>query len=240
MSMAVGANAITDVSNRNTHRRVFMWLLCADLALIAAHLVAMLWPDLLTDPRWSVEYDGGFGEDFQYLKWALLSLTFAVVAWKQRAIGFLAWSLLFGYLLLDDRLQLHERGGVYFAARLDLSWVPYLRPRDVGELISVALVGAALMLPIAAFWRFGSAAVRRTTEDMAVLMLMLVAFGVGVDALHSALLHAPALADWLGLIEDGGEMIVASLMAAYAVALGRQAPRPAYANAVRSRRPRSR
>ena len=213
------------------HRAVLLPLLGIDLALIAAHVATSAVPG---DP-WSVESDRGIAESFQYLKWMLLGLAFAAAAWNQRAVGYLAWSLLFACLLVDDRYQLHERAGGYFAARVELPWLRYLRPQDVGELLGTAAVATSLLVPIAAAWRWGNAALRRTTYDMLVLLALLAVFGVVIDALHSAVLHLPTLSALLGTLEDGGEMMVASLMVAYAVALWRQARRPGYADGITAR-----
>lgn len=233
--MTHGLPIPAEPANPRLHRQVLLGLLAVDLALIAAHLLALAWPARLPPARWSVEADGGVAESFQYLKWALLSLAFAAAAWKQRSVGYLPWALLFAYLLLDDTLQLHERAGGAFAGRVDMPWLHHLRPRDIGELLATCAVAAVLLPPIAAAWRFGGAAVRRASLDMLMLLALLAAFGVVLDAVHSALLQRPALAALLGTLEDGGEMLVASLMLAYGLALWRQAPRPGYADMVSRR-----
>lgn len=222
------------------HRAALLPLLAIDLLLIGMHLASMAWPALFDPSQWSVEADRGVAEWFQYLKWALLGLCFAGMALRQCNAAYLAWTVVFGYLLADDWLQLHERAGRAIARHIDLTWLPYLRPRDGGELIASAAVGGALVLLLAIAWRLGGARMRRVTLDMAVLLAALAAFGVGIDALHSAVLHLPALSSTLGTVEDGGEMLVASLMLAYAVAVWCGGDPPRYADALRSRLARRR
>lgn len=53
---------------------------------------------------------------------------------------------------------------------------------------------------------------------MVVAIVVLGFFGVGVDLLHQAL-HATSLEFLLELLEDGGELLVVSFIAAWAFAL---------------------
>ena len=65
----------------------------------------------------------------------------------------LAWSGFFGFLMLDDALQLHERIGLWLGRRLGLPAVGGLRPDDFGEILVAGTVGASLLLVLVLAWR---------------------------------------------------------------------------------------
>lgn len=82
------------------------------------------------------------------------------------------------------------------------------------------LVGALIGLPYA----FGRPEGRIFTHRLLLLILALGAFGVGMDMLHSLLRGGPGHR-LTGLVEDGGEMAVISLMAAFVFACAGQTAR---------------
>jgi len=85
-----------------------------------------------------------------------------------------------------------------------------LRPRDWGELLVTAAVGLVLLTPVATGYVRGNAEAKRHTLVMAMLLALLVFFGVFIDMVHIWLGSDP----W-GLLEDGGEMIAVSLVLYY-------------------------
>lgn len=192
--------------------RLLLWLLLStDAVFVLLHLWAAV-----ERPGWvlfSIAADNGYGEVFQYLKffWAALLL-----GWLTPRLGWgcAAWALLFAWLLADDLLALHESLGGRLAEAWDLPAPVGLRAKDLGELLISAAAGAVLLPPIALAWDRGAPAARRLGRDLVVLLLLLVCFGVGLDLLNSALQAEGWLRVALGTLEDGGEMLVASLMLA--------------------------
>jgi hypothetical protein len=93
-----------------------------------------------------------------------------------------------------------------------------LRPDDIGELIFAAAFGGVTVLLIGfGYWR-GDSHARNVSRDMAILVVALGALGVGVDIAHViTYFKAPLLAQFLLILEDGGEMLVVSVMVAYSV-----------------------
>lgn len=120
-----------------------------------------------------------------------------------------------GSLLLDDSLQLHERLGSMVASRMGYAPAFHLRAQDFGELTVVGSVGLLFAGLLALTWWRGDREFRRVSRDLALLVGVVVLFGVGVDMLHS-MAGSPALTAALALVEDGGEMVSMSFVCWYA------------------------
>jgi hypothetical protein len=194
---------------------LLLWLLlAADGLFIAVHVWAA---EARPGHRLlSIEADNGYPELFQYLKFFWLALLMALLAWRTRAFGCLSWSALFLYLLLDDLLRLHEDGGAALAEAWELPALLGLRPKDLGELAVTGGAALVLLPAIALAWRSGGPVLRNLLRRLAWLLALLVLVGVGLDLLASAWHPTGWARLLLGLLEDGGEMVVASLMLAVA------------------------
>lgn len=162
-----------------------------------------------------VSIDNGIAEHWQYLKWGGLALALAYYAASQRAAIYVVWSLLFVYLLVDDSQQIHETYGVVIADALGLRPAFGLRAQDFGELIVTALAAVPLFGAITLIYLFAARREDRVfTHTMVALFVALAFFGVGIDMLD-IMVPWRWLALTLNIVEDGGEMIVATIMAAY-------------------------
>lgn len=185
-------------------------LLAADILLIVVHIL-FLTTSFVHDNNYSILAERGFGETFQYLKafWLVLLFGWIVLATREKA--YLVWAAVFGYLGLDDLMEIHEEVGNDLAIRYEFTEFLGQRPRDLGEMIIFGVAGAVLLLFLAvAYWR-GSETFRRRSKTLVGLSALLIFFGVGVDAVHIIFLET-AGDDPLGVIEDGGEMIVLSIV----------------------------
>jgi hypothetical protein len=210
-------------------RRLLAMLLLTDAILIVIHF------GLLTRgpgssavlhvvrDDWLIGTDRSFPELFQYTKWAGISGLLVLCAWRNKASAFAWMAVIFVILLLDDSLMLHERGGGVLARYLDLRPALGLRPQDRGELIVWSGLGAiAVSCAVIAHTtlRPGETVV---AQRLAVTLAGLVAVGVGVDMLHSMVIENLSAGSGrnmvhrvMELVEDGGEMALASLAVAYA------------------------
>ena len=94
---------------------------------------------------WITE-DWSYGEIFQYIKelWIVIILGFGY--WKRQNILFLAWALLFGYLLLDDSLSIHETMGSKLSVFFQFPDMFSLRAVDFGETLVSATVGIVFLI----------------------------------------------------------------------------------------------
>ena len=164
-----------------------------------------------------VSVDNGIAEHFQFLKWGLLALLLGYLAFVKRAPIYAAWAVLFLYLLVDDSQQIHETYGIKIADALGLKPAFGLRARDFGELAVTAIAAVPLFSLISLTYLFGARTPDRIfTHTMVVLLIWLAFFGVGVDMLDQTV-PWPWLALTLNIVEDGGEMIVGTVMVAYAI-----------------------
>lgn len=162
-----------------------------------------------------VSIDNGIAEHWQYIKWAGLALALAYCAASQRAATYVVWALLFVYLLVDDSQQIHETYGVVIADTLGLRPAFGLRAQDFGELIVTALAAMPLFGAISLVYLFAARTEDRVfTHTMVALFVALAFFGVGIDMLD-IMVPWRWLALTLNIVEDGGEMIVATIMVAY-------------------------
>jgi len=137
---------------------------------------------------------------------------------RTRAVVYVGWAIVFAFLLLDDAFQIHERFGKWLSQEYSLPVAFGLRPDDIGELLFAAAIGVVTMLLIGVGFWWGDVDARLVSRDMALLVILLAGLGVGMDLLHViAYFKAPLLAQFLLIVEDGGEMLVVSAMVAYMV-----------------------
>jgi len=188
-------------------------LVVGDVAFIALHVLKHktgLGGELLL-----LDQDRGHSEFYQYMKlfWICILTTYASFTFASKR--YVAWTLLFAYLLLDDALQIHERGGRLIAAHLPFEPRFGLSMRAYGELAVTTVAGAALVCPLVWAYRSGSPIFRRISQDIALLVSILVLVGVVVDTAHSAVKPGGSLDLVLTVIEDGGEMVSVSLILWY-------------------------
>lgn len=190
-------------------------LICGDLAFVVLHYLNGLTP-VFDNPLLSLERDRGFPEMYQYMKFFWIIIILIFVSFRYAAVHYASWALVFAYLLLDDSLEIHETVGRYVAANTSLVPALGLRIEDYGELAVTAAVGIVLFLPLVwAYWK-GSRIFRKVSHDFALLILLLVFFGVVVDMARIVFTTGWRGTFILGVTEEGGEMMSVSVMLAYA------------------------
>lgn len=199
---------------RETNRAtvVLLVFLAIDAVFLAIHIWLSLNDALGT--TWNVKRDNSIPEMWQYAKWVLLIGFCAMVFHRDRSGPYFVWILLFGYFLVDDSLRIHEQMGNQFVALLDLVPALGLRGVDFGELATTAIAAVILFgLMLLAYRRTDNENARRFTRRMAGLVVAIAFFGVGVD-MADIIVSQPTLKWALGILEDSGEMAVASIMVA--------------------------
>jgi hypothetical protein len=184
-------------------------LLAADLVYIAVHLA------YTPRPGWNLydlSQDRSYAESYQYLKWYWIVLMLAATAISRRSPLHASWMLLFLYLAIDDSFQIHEGVGEHLGKVLGLQPPWGMRPQDLGELLVSGSAAAFLLAPIAFFHRAAAARDRLFSQDLVVMLLTLAFFGIFVDMVH-VIADGGGSGQILDLVEDGGEMIVSSVIA---------------------------
>lgn len=193
---------------------LLLLLLSTDYVFIVLHIINRINP-FEESNLFRVDYDGSYPEIFQYLKffWMIVLLASVLIATKSK--GYLSWVFIFLYFLLDDALQIHEQMGLVLADAFAINPPLALRGRDVGELAVFAFFGAVLIPLVVWAYLRGSRAFRDATKDLMILLAAFVFFVVFLDVVHAAVDLGSFFNRALALVEDGGEMLVASLMLWY-------------------------
>ncbi len=212
------------------------FLLSLDLLFIALHILLIV---LFTEDlsafynRFTVDRERGFAELYQYLKFSLIAGLLFYLFRKQRAWTYALWASIFTLALLDDALGLHERGGRFLVSRFDIPHALGLRGQDFGELITWSALGVAVLLALWISYRRATPKLRHLSRRLAWRFALLGVFGLGLDVVHSLFRASPvALQEGFAVLEDGGEMVVASLIAAFVwrLAAERQGRRGEYSD----------
>lgn len=226
-------SAASDLSAtyRSSHQtqKIIWTIFAANLLFILTHVSTVLLANTVPEASWlandalRLDRDRSVGEFFNYLQ-ALVTVALLGRAFVTSRQGvYLAWALVFWFILLDDAMLVHERVGRALADGLDFPALAGLRPQDVGELL-VWGVAAALSLPLLV-WGFRSST-REAAGYGAVLTLIfgaLVFFALGMDMVHILAGHWSRLADAaIAIVEDGGEMLALALACSYALLLDRR------------------
>lgn len=206
---------------------ILIVLLAIDLVFIAVSIAFDL--GYVQDKRLAIYTDRGFAEFFQYGKFLWIALAFFIMLILQRQLIYGVGSFLFAFLLLDDSQEIHENVAGWIVRSLGKYHgnMPFLglRNQDLGELLFAAALGTTVIgLGILAY-RKGSPAARRVCIHLLVAILALAFVGVFIDMI-AIMVEEQFL--WLDIVmvtlEDGGEMVVVSVIAWYGYRLFRAKP----------------
>jgi hypothetical protein len=194
---------------------ILIALLVLDACLIAGHILHEVWgrgPFSLT--RFSLTYEGGFASLFGGAKMLAAAGMMWVLARRSLAPIDLAWAFALVTIALDDLLELHEGFGRVIADSFALSSPLGGDPVALAELIVWALIGSVVFaVLIVAHTRSGQEPRNRSLRISGIVGL-LVFFAIGVDGFNSFVVGGRPNAV-SSLIEDGGELVVMSLVLAY-------------------------
>ncbi len=204
---------LLEIKEKNFKLLILLFL--TDLIFILIHmahqldLFGMLSKDLL-----SLSVDKSYAEVYQYIKeyWIILLLVFIGI--KKKSKLYFMWALLFFYFLLDDSLQIHEILGQYSAIQFNIQDKLSLRAEDFGELVVSLFAGILLFSIIGAFHYKSSTIEKKISKSLFFLVLILILFGIGIDMIDS-MIPTTFWKAIFALIEDGGEMVVMSIILEY-------------------------
>lgn len=193
------------------------FILLSDILFIALHTEAQLRGS--QNSLLFIDFDRGYAEFFQYLKMTYALLLIALVSIETRSWILSVWMIPFAYLLSDDAMQIHERGGEYLAQLLSLQPGLGVRAVDFGE-IAVSGIAGLIILPLLgmAYWK-ANAGERWIFHRLIGLIVLLALFGIVIDLAHVAAHSLLGGFDWIAVIEDGGEMVAATLIVTFLLRL---------------------
>lgn len=201
--------------SQRSPRLTLLMLLAGDLMLLTLSYLYRGW---LT-----VAHDWGLPEIYQYTKELGIAFGFFWLLRKRptsRVFGALA--VLFVWFFIDDAAMYHEIVGAALVNYMDLQpladMLGGVRPQDVGEVLSLIAPASILAVILALGYRQSDLYGRQVCHRIIGMIALLVFFGVIVDTAD----HLPALQSVIievAHFEDGGEMWVMSMIAAYTATL---------------------
>lgn len=187
--------------------------------------------EFFRDPRFSLEYDRGFAEWFEYGVTTLTVVALVLCALRFRIGAYWAFVAAHVWIGFDNALKFHEEIGLWVRSS-SRSWPPVVRSDAGSEVVYfalVALIGAAAFWGV---WRTTPGPHRPAFTLLALGLLSIGVFAVGVDVFHTGGLWGPLKETAVILVEDGGEAL--ALSANLAIAMGilaaaNRRPRPSLA-----------
>jgi hypothetical protein len=144
-----------------------------------------------------------------YVKLFWTALLLVAVWWRWRRSFWLASTAVVLYLLADDAMSLHERLRVYVPIRVPATFP--IRENHVQELVFLLASAAVLLTLLAVAYARADAATRRVARRVVALFGLIAFCAVVVDLVHT-LYHAGWYFEVVAVVEDGGEMVAASLL----------------------------
>lgn len=224
-----GIGVDLSVARTLTFKRVLIALLCVDAALILVNFsldfLRLVGVETSRPEFWLIYENHSLASRLTYLKWAAMVVLLGASAYRFRAPVLAALFAFFCYVLVDDVLEIHERAGHKLGLWFNLPGVFGMPPGSVGELLFLSVMATgALVFLLAGAW-LSHDRWRRIALAFIIGLAGLFFFGVVVDAIHAMTKGLPAgmlfntLDSVLGLIEESGEMVMASCLTALAMTL---------------------
>lgn len=188
-------------------------ILVIDFLFMGLHTLKSL--GYLHNPEFSVTKNFGYAESFQYLKAAFIAGCFLLLASRHKRPLFYCWAAVFTYILLDDSLEIHEALGFKLSDFVTRNFEIGLGG-TAGELVVFGLFGLLLLVPLGwYFYKERNKDLKIVSQDLLILFGGMLFFGMGVDVLHDFAVTGTVINGLLGLMEDGGEMVILTLILWY-------------------------
>lgn len=208
--------------------KLLLGLLAIDVLILATYVIyGML--DIVFDAGkmphfWNIAEEGSASEFFNYLKWIFIVIALLIAYGKSKIALFASFAIVFAMVLLDDSLQLHERGGAWAVNAFQIQPAFGLRAQDFGELSTWGLLGAiAGIVLLWGYLKHTAASLPYGIYFLIVLVaLVFTAMGIDMlnawDGLNEETTFNNIMTGILTISEDGGEMFVGSFGCAGALA----------------------
>lgn len=190
---------------------LLLLLLSTDFAIMVFHIIL----ETVAAEKCHTLGVCGYIHIYNLIKLIWIIILFVYVFKSTGVSGYASWILVFIYLFLDDALLIHQKVGDHLANILvsNHSTILGLGPRFF-ELAVLACSGLFFLAIFAWAYSHGAYVFRRISNDMFLFIAALIFFGLIVDLV--SFIHPGSRAMFaFGLIEDGGELMVNSLIVWY-------------------------
>jgi hypothetical protein len=192
---------------------LILLLLCADFVFIVLHIIIEIF-----DPRPSLCNISGicaYMNVYHLIKLFCVIILFGYIFVRTKCFSYASWLLMFTFFFFDDALLLHQSIGDHLANILDAYLSPgFGLPPRFFELAVLAITGLVLLIIVAWTYLYGSRTFKKISTDMLLFIAALVFFGLIVDVAE-VLKLGTVIESGLGFVEDGGELVVDSLIVWY-------------------------
>ncbi len=208
------------LKNRRNSTIFLVALLTLDVILIGLHFLhrlayrGILESAFLSNTIFSMSEEAKLPDLYQYLKQLAIVLLLVYVARNKNRI-FIIWAAIFGYLLIDDVVQIHETIGHVLGKIMPQIGIGIIDPSEVAQegfliLLALVLFGVSLLV----IWRSQGEA-RQISIYLMALLALAAFFGVGVDIIQSFVMDIFGISGIVKIVEDGGEMLIISIILWY-------------------------
>lgn len=198
--------------------QLFYLLILSDLVFILLHCLVRLGIFERYYKILSLNIDQSMPEAFQYVKELWIVLLLIITYIKRKEAVYLIWTLLFTFFLIDDFAGIHENlGGIISKGTSFIPAMDFIS-KDLGEFLGVAIIGLIFLgVFLIAFFKSKRKG-RRASVTLGFLVSALLFFGIAVDLIHAAFRGSSmVIYEFLALVEDGGEMLVMTLILWFAI-----------------------
>ncbi len=216
-----------------TALKVAIAVIVGDLLFAALRAIQLTTP-FLQNPMFRLSIDGSYPEIFQYVKFFVIACMMAFLAVHRSVRWLLVWTAGFLFLLADDALMIHERIGARFSPSVEPMLPAGVDAVAVTEFGYLGLVGLTMFGVAAIGMVFSAGLFRRVSLDLILLLMVAGFFAVSVDLFHGLSSFGYVGNTLFAIVEDGGEMLGASLIVIYgAMVIDRRGDMPRWLASVR-------
>ncbi len=154
-------------------------------------------------------------EYFTYLKWLGCGLMGLWLFGRSRERLYLSWAALFLCFFVEDAASLRDQAGAGIASIAGWGPAAGLTEQGLGEFAAAVVVGVVLLGAVAFVYSSSDhKEAKAFSRSLAPLLGGLIIFGIGVDTVHAMVGRLTTVDFALGVLEEGGEIIIASMLIA--------------------------
>ncbi|MFV0606447.1 MAG: hypothetical protein ACK5NK_11465 [Niabella sp.] len=191
-------------------------LLAVDTTLIILDIVNFYHP-FKESKLFQIETNDSYAEDFQHLKWIIIIISLLTLALLRSNWRYLSWVLVFAFLFLEDVFRIHVILTDIFYHGLGLDGGQRLE--KITEIGTALFLGFIFLSPVLIAYQKGNALFRKHSKAIFILLLLFLFCAIFLDQIHrlSFIGRNWKYNVFIGILEDGGELITESLLTGYII-----------------------